>query len=337
MPLIAEDRLLELANANPRMLYNMPMMGFGPARNLATALITAAKNINIDDIRNVLAAIRYELVVTRMQQGKGQRPWDVDPQLYATLDRTQPWWGWEFELGYKSAKAYGIAVGHAYDNFIGATFDSEGEGRYPVEITFPPEEMSAYLDGTAQAAQFITWNADNSAALCAKTAENNVGSHLNMSDPRITNGIINGKVANFLNRTLQHCRRRNGERKEMFGRETLYAGFFKQEAQRNHWLEFKGFRTTYDRAEWERYVKTAAALQKCIDTFFKMHAAGAVDGKLGVNNLYDVAFNGAEPTVAAYADRIVDAGAKNLCSRGGGYNANPDSIGGGYLLAELYY
>lgn len=329
MPLIAEERLLELAKKNPRKLLEMPMCGYEPPRNVAQVMIAAAENIDLDHIRSLLAAIRYELAVNRRQQGKGNRPWDVDPEMYTRLDRKQPWWGWEFELGYKSAKAYEEGVGYAYDNFIGATFDSEGEGNYPVEITFPPQEMSKYLDGTADAARFITWNAENAKRLANHTGANNIGTHLNMSDPRFTSLDVTSRVVNFLNRTLQHTRRTNGQRLEMFGRESIYAGFFVQQSGKNYWTEFKGFRSTYDVGEWQRYVQTAAALQKCIDYYFAN--TKGLTAKHGISNLYDVAFNGAEPELSTFDERVIAPGAAALSTRMGAYR-DPDSIGGGHIV-----
>lgn len=330
MPVINEQRLLELVKANPRKLLELPMSHEPAPFNLAQAMLGAAHNIDLDSIRAMLAAIRYELVENQRQQGKGQRPWTIDPQLYARLDRTQPWWGWEFELGYKNAAAYAEGVGYAYDNFEGAMFDGEGEGRHPVEITFIPEEASKFADGTSQAHRFMLWTAENAARISDIGVENNVGSHLNMSDPRMVDKATTMAVANFMNRTLQHTRKVNGQRKTMFGRESIYAGFFSQQSGNNHWMEFKGFRTTYDAAEWGRYVQVSAALQKCIDLYFELRAAGPVNRFLGVNNLFDVAFNDAVPTTDTFQNRVVDKGASKLSTRFG--ENDPDGLGRADLL-----
>ncbi len=332
MPLVASDRLLEMARANPNILRDLPFRDRGTVGDevRAAQALAAAGRLDIDGINRVLQAIRA-CVVGGAQQHKSARPWDVDPQLYARLDRKQPWWGFEFELGYRNRAAYGEATGYAYDEFIGATYDSEGEGDYPVEITFPPEEASKYADGTAQAHRFMMWNAANAKRLCVHTGANNIGTHLNMSDPRMNVRTTN-QLANFLNRTLMWTRAVNGQRKQLFGRESIYAGFFVQRSGDNYWLEFKGFRTTYSQEEWQRYLQTCAALQKCVDAFFQQKS---VDRMIGVSNLNDVVFNGADPVLGNTDDIRAPAGALPMSTRGGG--GAGDAHPGGYMSPVVYW
>lgn len=331
MPVVSEARLIEIAQNDPGVFRRLPFTNADHRiAAQANALVAGGPNVDVERLRELLASIRRVLTEERRQQHKGGRPWEIDYELYARMDRREPWWGFEFELGYKSAAAYAEAVGYAYDEFTGAMFDGEGEGDYPVEITFPPEEVSKFADGTSQAHRFMLWTAQNAQRLCRRTGNNNVGTHLNMSDPRLNARTVR-QVANFLNNTLRFTSRRNGERREMFGRESIYAGFFLQNVGQNHWMEFKGFRTTYDAAEWQRYLKVCAALQKCIDFFF---AQAKVNVNAGINNLYDVAFNDAEPAMSLVRDFRPPADAAPLTTR---HFGDRNGLGGAFQLAEAQW
>lgn len=310
MPLIPEKLFNEewVANANFRNqmsrwtgLYNY----YDPDHVPPKADLASAKK--------ALAKLRSVLVVNQRQMHKALRPWDLTPRAMEHLDRAEPWWGFEFETGWVSAAARGEALAFTFDKLDGAMYDGEGEGGYPVEITFLPEERSKYLNGTSTAHKFIQWMNDNP-KLVQFTGHNNVGTHLNMSHPGITDYGTVVELTKFLNRTLMYTVKVNGQRKEMFGRESIYAGFFAQDAGGNVWTEFKGFRTAYTMAEFERYIKTSEALQKCVEVFVNA-PSGSLSSK-AVDNLYDVAFNGAEPNVVRHTTIVPPAGAERLCTRG---------------------
>lgn len=242
------------------------------------------------------------------------RPWNFSDEVFTKLDRKQPWWGFEFETGWAGQNARREAVSHTWDNYEGCMFDGEGEGNWAVEITFCPAEASSYMNGTAPAYKFMEW-VSNHPHLCFHGDGNDVGTHLNMSDPRFkTKGQVRNLVR-FLNRTLQFTRAVNGQRKTMFGRETIYAGFFYNSSNNgaNEWMEFKGFRTTYELDTFRRYLQTAAGLQRVIDTFYDL-GADAAEGK-AVSNLYDVAFNGADPEVKPYGELKIAPRAAAMHSR----------------------
>jgi hypothetical protein len=266
----------------------------------------------------VAAELRRYIVDNQGQMNKGFRPWDVAPETMAHLDRKEPWWGFEFETGWKNKASRGKALAFAYDNFDGAMFDGEGEGGFPVEITFMPAEMSKYENGTSDAHRFMQWVNDNP-DLIHKGAGNDVGCHLNMSHPYVDSHQKAVALAKFLNRSLYWTVLVNGQRKEMFGRETIYAGFFAQHGGGNSWVEFKGYRTAYTMAEFQRYMKSCAGLQKLVDTWVKAHKKELDYSTKAVTNLYDVSFNGAAPKVVVhdYAEiqRSTPAGAKPLHSR----------------------
>ena len=308
MPLINQELFLREWPINPQLRAN--------AYNVANPYYSgraqaAPPTADRESALAVLAQLRQFIVDGQNNMRKAGRPWDLLPSVLDNLNRAEPWWGWEFETGWISREARGQAIAFAYDNIDGAMFDGEGEGYHPVEITFCPEERSKYLDGTSNAHKFMQWVQDNR-NLVLLTGNNDVGTHLNMSHPAITSSTQTAALCKFLNRTLWHTIAVNGQRKQLFGRETIYAGFFPQIAGNKVWVEFKGFRTAYSMEEFERYLKTAEALQKCIDLF--VPKAGLYDK--AVTNLYDVAFEGADPELTTWAGTPdYPAGAAALHSR----------------------
>jgi len=244
-----------------------------------------------------------------MQNGyfraKVLRPWEIDNQLYAGLDRAEPWWGFEFETGYTTPANRAAAIAHVWDNYDGVCFDAEGEGQSAVEITFGPQEMSKFADGTAQALRFIQW-LDANPQVVYNGGQNNVGTHVNMSHPQL-NPENRKMVCGAMNRTLAAIPSMQegvgNVRQLMFGRNTLYGGFFEQGAGGSVWLEGKLFRTTYTAAVFQRYIRTCEALTKSLKAI-----VGALDGEdytwqkemkaaPYVDNLYEVAFAEAEPVI----------------------------------------
>jgi hypothetical protein len=250
------------------------------------------------------------------QMHKAGRPWDLCPTLFDGMDRAQPWWGWEFETGWKTNEDRLAAVGHVWDNFDGCMFDGEGEGQWQVEITFTPEEMSKYLDGTATTCKFMKWMSDNK-HMVYNGAGNDVGTHLNISDPRFK-GDNYLALCRFLNRTLHFTRKRNGDRKELFGRESVYAGFHANQSAngKSQWLEFKGFRTTYDYDTFQKYIKTATGLQKVVDAFFTNQKK--IGNRDCVSNLYEVTFENAEPIIESLDNLKLPPKAAPMSTRFGG-------------------
>lgn len=240
-----------------------------------------------------------ESILAGHQMHKGMRPWDVHPDVFKHLDPKQAWWGFEFETGWRGQEQRRQALEHVWNNFDGCMFDGEGEGDWAVEITFTPDNASSYADDTAAATRFVQWMDANQPLIYAGNA-NDVGCHWNVSTPHFRNGDRTAAdlLARFLNRTIRNTMAVNGQRKRLFGRESLYAGFLPNSSgdhNQNVWLECKGFRTAYTLEKWNDYLKTCAALQKFIDYFFAnlveaMNSSGT--------NLYDVAFNGAEVQVA---------------------------------------
>lgn len=184
--------------------------------------------------------------------GKLGRPWDlVDPT--ASLDRSQAWWGFEFETGYVSKEALQEALSYTWDNFDNVAYDSEGEGEYYSEITFGPAERSKFLDGTADAFRFMEFLDKFSGT--NDTGETMVGTHLNISSPLLDTPVKVSRAALLINDTLHKL---PPIRSELFGRSNLYAGAFSH----GNYVECKLFRTTYNLFTFKKYLRVADALTK---------------------------------------------------------------------------
>lgn len=252
-------------------------------------------------------AVRDYIVQNGYLRNKLLRPWLIDKDYTAHLDRSQTWWGFEFETGWASQKARATANRFVWDNFDGVAFDSEGEGNYTVEITFGPEERSKFHDGTAQAYRFYEF-LDQNQELVYNSGEDMIGTHINLSHP-LLNQKNHARMVNALTRTVGslpvemvghgNCRYR------LFGRTRLYGGFFAQDQGGKQWIEGKLFRTTYNLKGFQNYINTAEALSKCVDAIFaamedgsELAEAQRLVGALPyVDNLWEVALEGADPHV----------------------------------------
>lgn len=265
------------------------------------------------------AAIRDYVRTRGYYGGKTLRPWEIDPGLYDRLDRSEPWWGFEFETGYRSNQARGHVVAHTWDNWDNMCFDAEGEGSAAVEITFAPQERSKFFDGTASALQFMQYLCANG-NLTEKTSEEGVGTHLNVSVPGLTSTNVSN-VTNSMNMTLAAMPLEldgiGDLRLHLFGRRRLYGGFFAQNRGGGAvWLEGKLFRTTYEIETFNRYLKSCEALTKCLQALIttETDADIAWHHELKhvpyVNNLLEMFLEGAEPDVkwadSANAGRMTD-------------------------------
>lgn len=238
--------------------------------------------------------------------GKSLRPWFLDPELYNNLNRAEPWWGFEFETGYKSKEARSQVIDHCWDNFEGIAFDREGEGNAQVEITFAPQERSKFIDGSAQALRFLQF-LDANPKLINKTDEANVGTHINMSHPDLNADNLSSVVYGLTRTVGTLPRIVDGEgdvRRKFFGRARLYGGFHPQNQNGSTWIEGKLFRTTYKLADFQRYVRVCHALTDSMDAILReLNNADntwqrTLKLKPYVFNLYEMVEDGAPPQIA---------------------------------------
>lgn len=262
---------------------------------------SAAPKFDRDSALRVFGLIKDYVRQYGALPGKYLRPWEIDPDIYASLDRKQAWWGFEFETGYVSKEARTAVIDYCWDNFNNVCFDTEGEGDWAVEITFAPEEKSKYESGEAQAIKFMQYLTNN--PLVNNTKAVNVGTHINLSSPKLNAGNMRwaawglGRSVAALPVQMQD---KANTREYMFGRRQLYGGFFTQQADTSVWIEGKVFRTTYDIEQFKRYLKVCDGLTRCLDALCDV--LGDKFRLIGSNlpyvtNLYEVCFEDASPVV----------------------------------------
>lgn len=251
------------------------------------------------------AAIRDYVRSRGYYGGKTLRPWEIDPGLYGRLDRSEPWWGFEFETGYRSNQARAFVVAHTWDTWDNMCFDAEGEGSAAVEITFAPQEQSKFVDGTASALQFMQFLSNNPGVV-ERSGEEGVGTHLNVSVPGLT-GTNVGSLGASMNMTISAMPIEmdgiGNLRMHLFGRQRLYGGFYAQNRGDAAWLEGKLFRTTYDIATFNRYMKTCDVLTKCLTTLVATESNPDLSWHYElkhtpyINNMLEMFLDGVEPDV----------------------------------------
>lgn len=307
MPILNTERFIEIAGGPKGTALKQEIQR---AINAGPGALWLHRN-DRETLLNCYAQIKAHITEHGWVNGKLLRPWMIDDQLYAGLNRDEVWWGFEFETGYKGYAERGTAIEYVWDNFEGVCFDSEGEGAAAVEITFAPQERSKFLDGTAQAGRFMRWLSDNR-KLSQKTNSTAIGTHINISAPGQT-PENNGKVSKAMNLTLARIPRQRADvgnvRQLMFGRSQLYGGFGGHVHNTAAWLEGKLFRTTYDFTQFQQYVQTCDAFSKALLAIVNFYSGNHEKGSLieahflmehvpYIANMYEVAFEGAEPVMA---------------------------------------
>ena len=259
---------------------------------------------NFDSVDVPAAFAMYEQLKERVLNtgyfgGKIFRPYDHTNVTDMGLDPSQPWVGFEFETGYASKDAMRKCLGYCWDNFDNVTFDGEGEGEHYSEVTFAPADLSSFVDGSAPAAQYMKFLSDNR-EMTYNSGESAIGTHVNISLP-----VMRGRsqqtaqmlsnITPVLNRSLGTLS--NDDNLEFFGRERLYAGFFlNSDNHNNSWFEGKLFRTTYDYAQYQKYIRVSQGLVKAIEALVAANGEGYY-----ISNLFDLLSNpdDVEPVIGA--------------------------------------
>ena len=306
MGICTPERLLRVAAGARGNLAYLPFYEHTAVRSFMYA--AANSTVSLADAERAVEGIREILSSRYYYTNKGGRLWNLDPTYFADLDQTQPWIGWEFELGYRSRDALREAILYAYDNFEGATFDCEGDGTSAVEITFPPQELSRLSDGTLNSDMFMQWNCANHPRIGYNSGQSYVGTHLNVSTPAMRSAGSHysmNRVSTFLVNTLRFLMYVNGRRLELLGRETLYGLCFDQ----GTYMELKWFRSPTTQARWDTYKRVAAAIVKCL-LLSETRTTWPVN--TGVSNLYEMVMEDAEPVIGVVDTTLMPANAASL-------------------------
>ena len=230
---------------------------------------TSFSNVNREEARALYDTLKNYVLSNGRFTHKSLRPYLWMDVNELGLDPDAPWWGFEFETGYISREARSTVLAYCWDNFDNVTFDGEGEGHFPSEVTFAPENMSSFIEGTAPGYQFTQFLSDHN-PLTNRTQYTCIGTHINISIPEMRKvqwtTDFDKKlwyVVSTLNRTLGTISRESNE--YYFGRDVLYGGFGSNSDEANNtWLEGKLFRTTYDIEVFKRYVRVCQALTKVL-------------------------------------------------------------------------
>lgn len=287
MAIISTERFVEIATSAELMRKFGSAMSQLPGQtrwiNHWSASTTPAPVADRDTALAVYRQVK-DSISSGQSQNKGARPWYFYPDAFTHLDRSEPWWGFEFECGFKTAAARQKVLTHVWDTWDGVTFDGEGEGNYRSEITFMPSEASKFSKGTAPAQQFMKY-------LCAsgtthRTRQSSVGTHLNISHPLLNTKNV-GWAECFLNNTLSFLH--PDDKLFLFGRRSLYDGAYAQQSDRagrkkNVWIELKTFRTTYDWKQWLQYIRTCHAITAILHHYLEAEDKASLRCK-GVSNL----------------------------------------------------
>lgn len=252
-----------------------------------------------DEAKEVNASLRQALLNRGDIGGKAARPWDIDPDLYDNLDPSEVWWGFEFETGYITQEAQQEVLGHVWDTWDGVAFDAEGEGAWATEITFHPQELSKYREGTAKATQFMEYLTGEGRQHTNRTDYFAVGTHINISLPDVSYETVE-LISWSLNMTGKKLPINTPEGKntceELFGRSRMYGWFYARNAGRPY-IEGKLFRTTYDSAQFAKYVKVCEGITRIAQALAAMPVIGKrYEFIKYCDNLYDVCINGSEPS-----------------------------------------
>ena len=259
---------------------------------------------NFDSVDVPAAFAMYEQLKERVLNtgcfgAKIFRPYDHTNVADMGLDPEQPWIGFEFETGYMTKDSMRKCLGYCWDSFDNVTFDSEGEGEHYSEVTFAPANLSSFIDQSAPAAQYMKFLSDNR-EMTYNSGESAIGTHVNISLP-----VMRGhsqqtaqmlySITPTLNRSLGTLS--NDDNLEFFGRGRLYAGFFlNSDNHNNSWFEGKLFRTTYDYAQYQKYIRVSRGLVKAIETLVAANGGGYY-----ISNMFDLLSNpdDVEPVIGA--------------------------------------
>lgn len=243
---------------------------------------------------------RYYRSISQHNLGKGDRPWEL-VDLTAGLDQTQPWVGLEWENGFESGDAYRAAIDYMWASHHYWAVDGEGVGTWYGEFTFPPTELSKWLNKDSMFDSLLNFMHSTGNRMpggpavsdecqnCGSTAgldddgdcltcgdgdpydRNDVrsgwGMHINISSPisrdqQVGRILTNaGRVA--INNALQAFTYE--QNKTLFGRSPYGLGYQRCDPDRTQWwYEFKVFQTTDDIAAIDGYRSVTARLVSAI-------------------------------------------------------------------------
>lgn len=216
--------------------------------------------LSIERANDYLARLHDEILNHRL--GKGIRPWHI-VNLTSGLDPQQVWIGIEYETGYNTHDDYLKLMNFTWNNFMHTTVDSEGCGRWPCEITFPPVNLSDF-NGNHFMDRILAFNHENK--IVQANHSGMIGIHANISTPAIRSSGYDlvENVAYTMSNSISDKAMSSDQWDKLFGRRP-YGGFYVRSAGASHYLEGKLFDTTDQQSRWDEYKVTITRLSEVIE------------------------------------------------------------------------
>lgn len=254
----AEDLVELRAKDRVAYLYSYDSQGYSMSVPYGTLDMEAA--------RGILAA---NLAATlRNSQGKYNRPWCL-VDIFSKLDPNEVWIGMEMETGFNNEDHYKQLVQYIWDDLSYVAMDREGSGYYPIEVTFPPEELSKFARGEAQINKMLDFMNDKKLNNIVPAESHVTGTHVNISTPKFRTMADNSRrdmVARAMTYTLQTLNA--AQRVEFFNRQP-YGWCYRRNAASpsgvQEWIEMKLFFSTTDRVKFGEYMATIERISLLID------------------------------------------------------------------------
>lgn len=200
------------------------------------------------------------------QHGKGIRPWHI-VNVTEKLDPNQPWLGFEYEMGLATKTEYDKLINFVWKNINHCAVDKEGYGTYCPEITFSPENLENYMNGTSAIQRTIKWMNEQGIKML-DFGDYPVGTHLNVSTPAFRAlSMVSGQTQNVSN--LIACSLlmlTADEHRELFGRVAYGVG----QHGEGQWIEFKIFRSTDNLTVLDKYMRLGRYMAELVESVSRL-------------------------------------------------------------------
>lgn len=242
----------------------------------ANLTVPARNSIKSKDIQNAMNSILKRTL--DHNQHKSTRPWEL-VDVTAGLDPAQPWIGFEYETGFDDRTHYHQVINFCWESFDNMAFDREGPGRYDVELTFSPINLSTMMDKNACPIDKLLAFERASGIFPEEVdggdpedwgSDEQWGMHVNISTPasRDLASDRHTMVCAMLNLSLDKMS--SAAKHRLFGRIPYGLGFCRsglnaEQQVKQQWMEFKLFNTTGDQEVFDDYRNVTANLTKVIE------------------------------------------------------------------------
>lgn len=220
---------------------------------------------NIGTIEAAQKYIDQKLASTlNNQQGcKADRPWQI-VDMTKKLNANETWIGFEFETGFDSKADYQKFIhflwGHNY-----VAIDKEGTGRYPVEVAYPPQELSDVLKNghlLQRTLDFMEKEALKPALNPTTFTRRDVGIHAGISTKKYRSADERARYSACARLATVLDSLTKNEKEELYGRSALHWG---TAHQRNGYIEIKVFRAIPESERVRKYITTTIQMTKLLD------------------------------------------------------------------------